>query len=162
MKERGNRVVELLNSENLVLNQINNNILEINNAIVKLMKKMGLSEWTSAFRQDDDGNFRMQAEYDGFFKNVVYVYEDRMKRLLIQKREKIEEIRNYQSLLAQKNAKVQKNELERVYVDLPRETVQEREGMNSSAMYDHNYMPDFQYTQSNTVCEEEHTQGKTL
>ena len=72
--ENKNRIVLLFESENLVLNQINKNISEINGAIIKLMEKMGISEWSIAFMQDKDGNFRMQTGYNGFFQNVVKVY----------------------------------------------------------------------------------------
>ena len=85
-----------------------------------------------------------------------------MKNLLIQKREKIEEINRYETILSQRNANVQSNEQVRNYVDLPHDIVQERAYTtlcsNPSTKYDHT----IQNTQPNDVYGEEATQGKTL
>lgn len=96
-----NRAIMLLKTEQIVLNQICNNMNEINDKILGLMNTMGDSEFYQAFRMGDDGYFRMQSEYNGFFIPVVKSYEDIMKLLQQQKRDKMQEINDYQLAINQ-------------------------------------------------------------
>ncbi len=78
-----NELEMLFQSESFVLNQINKNINETNQNIEKLIIKEGLAPFYQAIRMDDEGNYRMQPGYNGYYKNFLMVHEQRIKSLLV-------------------------------------------------------------------------------
>lgn len=158
-----NELEMLFQSESFVLNQINKNINETNQNIEKLIIKEGLAPFYQAIRMDDEGNYRMQPGYNGYYKNFLMVHEQRIKSLLVQRREKIEEINMYQSALMQQGSYSNMEEQTRGYVDLPR-GVQTSNAYTTVGMQNYGQQPNPQINNQSipNLQENENTQGKTL
>lgn len=96
------RMENLLKTENIVLNQICNNINELNREIFNLLDTtIPAIEFYQAFCRDDEGNYRMNSEYQGVFKEVVQIFDNRMKTLYQERGNKTKEIAGYVSALSQ-------------------------------------------------------------
>lgn len=173
------RMENLLRTEGIVLNQICNNINEINQKVLDMIDTtMPASEFYQAFRMDDEGNYRMNSEYQGFFKDVVQILDNKMKLLQQEKRNKIEEIAGYtcalrqyqQQSVQQANSTLNYEAQGRVYTNVPSNNVENAYTTLNRQTQDQPFphfgsmgqYPSGMQSSNSYAYQEENTQGKIL